>query len=125
MPALQQLESDLTAADGFYAGKLDPDKRNAILRTVMGDRQRLEAKDRARSRSARRQGERVIGEIDRQIASGIPARAEMWVAWSDAVKGTPLLPTFRSGSTKRRKFKRCCGCLSISSWRSFRNARQP
>lgn len=90
MPALQQLESDLTAADGFYAGKLDPDKRNAILRTVMGDRQRLEAKiaHEADRRDAR--AERVIGEIDRQIASGVPASAEMWVAWSDAVKGTPF-----------------------------------
>ena len=32
--------------------------------------------------------EKVIGEIDRQIASGVPATADMWTAWGDKVKGT-------------------------------------
>ena len=32
--------------------------------------------------------EKVIGEIDRQIASGVPATADMWMAWGDKVKGT-------------------------------------
>jgi hypothetical protein len=32
--------------------------------------------------------ERAIAEIDKQIASGIPATAEMWTAWATTVKGT-------------------------------------
>ena len=34
--SLQKLEHDLTAEDGFYAKKLDPEKRNQLLNTVSG-----------------------------------------------------------------------------------------
>ncbi|MGX5880078.1 hypothetical protein MJS38_06380, partial [Burkholderia gladioli] len=40
--ALQQLEHDLTAPDGFYAGKLDANKHNQVLSTVVSNRLSLE-----------------------------------------------------------------------------------
>lgn len=88
MEGLKQLERDLTEADGFYTGKLDTEKRNAVLRTVIGDRMRLE--NRLQHNADRREARagKVIDEIDRQISSGVPATANMWTAWADVVKGT-------------------------------------
>lgn len=86
--ALQQIERDLTEADGFYSNKLDTDKRNAVLRTVIGDRMRLENRLQHDTDRREARAEKVLTEIDRQIASGVPATAEMWIAWGEKVKGT-------------------------------------
>lgn len=86
--ALRQLERDLTEADGFYANKIDTDKRNVVLRTVIGDRTQLENRLQHDADRREARAERVIGEIDRQIATGVPATADMWKGWTDAVKGT-------------------------------------
>lgn len=86
--ALVQLEQDVTQSDGFYAEKLDPDKRNAILRGVAAERSRIESKAQlARDRLDAR-AEKVIEAVDKQISSGIPATAEMWGAWTEQVRGT-------------------------------------
>ncbi|WP_070106319.1 hypothetical protein [Burkholderia plantarii] len=42
LAALQQLEHDLTAPDGFYAGKLDASKHNQVLSSVVSSRLSLE-----------------------------------------------------------------------------------
>lgn len=49
--ALQQIENDLTAADGFYAKKLDPEKRNQLLNTITG--RIFQVKEHAPGRCAR------------------------------------------------------------------------
>ncbi len=83
---LKQLETDLSTDDGFYADKLDPEKRNALLSQVMTRQQTLvDRAERARDRVDAK-AQRVMGQIDRQIASAVPATADMWAAWSDAVK---------------------------------------
>lgn len=84
---LKSLETDLSSSDGFYADKLDPEKRNALLSQVMTRQQTLQ--DRA-ERAADRidaKAQRVLGQIDRQIASAVPATPEMWTAWADSMKG--------------------------------------
>lgn len=84
---LKSLETDLSSSDGFYADKLDPEKRNALLSQVMTRQQTLV--DRA-ERAADRidaKAQRVLGQIDRQIASAVPATPEMWTAWADSMKG--------------------------------------
>jgi hypothetical protein len=92
--ALQALQHDLTAADGYYAGKLDTDKRNAVLRSVLNDKAQLEARlehqaDRREARAAV-----AMNEIGRQISSGVPATAPMWASWADEVKGTSQAEAF-------------------------------
>lgn len=83
---LKQLETDLSTDDGFYADKLDPEKRNALLSQVMTRQQTLvDRAERARDRVDAK-AQRVMGQIDRQIASAVPATADMWASWSDAVK---------------------------------------
>lgn len=96
---LKQLETDLSTDDGFYADKLDPEKRNALLSTVMTRQQTLiDRAERARDRVDAK-AERVMGQIDRQIASAVPATPDMWANWSDAVKDAS--PEIRAEFDKR------------------------
>jgi hypothetical protein len=90
MEALRQLEHDLVAEDGFYTQKLDVAKRNAVLSQVVTNRIQLE--NRMIQQSAKREvkAERALNDIDKQIASGVPATAEMWAGWAETVKGTPI-----------------------------------
>lgn len=93
--ALKTLENDLSASDGYYAMKLDTDKRNAILRSVIGDRMRIENKQQHLAERHEARAEKTIGEIDRQIASGVPASPDMWAEWAGKVKGTAFEGDFR------------------------------
>jgi hypothetical protein len=99
LEAIGQLEKDLTAADGFYAGKLDTDKRNSVLRSVINDRLRIENKIQHNADRMEAAAEKTINEIDRQIASGIPASADMWAAWAGKVKGTAFETDFKQRLT--------------------------
>ncbi|MGH3799428.1 MAG: hypothetical protein ACREPD_04990 [Stenotrophomonas sp.] len=85
---LAKLEHDLADPAGFYADKLDPEKRNALWSQVSNRQQTLIDKaERAQDRLDAK-GNRVIDQIDKQIASGVPAKPDQWASWSDAVKGT-------------------------------------
>lgn len=92
---IEQLERDLTAADGFYAMKLDTDKRNAVLRSVINDRIRIENLMRHDIDRREAKTEKVLGEVDRQIASGIPMTPDMLLTWSAKVKGTAFEGDFK------------------------------
>lgn len=95
LPALQQLQHDLTAADGFYAGRLDTEKRDMVLRTVINDQMILQnrAEHERDKREAKAQG--AIGRIDEQISSGIPATSDMWDAWQRTTQGTSFEDDFK------------------------------
>lgn len=95
MPDLKQLEHDLTDSDGFYAGKLDTDKRNAVLRTVTNDRLILEQRQERLQEKREAAGQRALYQMDTQIASGVPATPAMWSNWQSTVKGTEAAPDFK------------------------------
>lgn len=95
LDGLKTLESELTDASGRYAGKLDTEKRNIVLRAVIGDRMRLENKIQHNADRMEAKAEKTIGEIDRQISSGVPASPEMWADWAGKVKGTAFEADFR------------------------------
>ncbi len=86
--ALQALEQELSDPKGFYADKLDADKRNSLLRGVITDRTQIE--NRMQHAADRRESaaERTITAVDRQISSGLPATSEMWNGWMESVRGT-------------------------------------
>jgi len=91
---LDQIAADLGGAKGFYADKLDANKRNAILSQVLNRKQLLldraaHAQDRADAAGAR-----VINQMDEQIASGVPATPEMFADWADKTKGTASAADF-------------------------------
>lgn len=86
--SLDALAHNLTDANGAYVDKLDTDKRNAILGTVLSRKQLLaDRQDRLQDRRDAA-GVRTVSQIDQQIASGVPASADQWAKWGDAVKGT-------------------------------------
>ncbi len=96
MEALQGLEHDLTDKDGFYAGKLDTDKRNAILRGVINDQLLLQNRLDHQQDKREAQAGRAIAQIDEQISSGIPATPAMWDDWQSKIKGTSYEPDFEA-----------------------------
>ncbi|MPS36028.1 MAG: hypothetical protein E2593_12130 [Stenotrophomonas sp.] len=79
---LKQLEHDLSAGDGYYADKLDPEKRNALLSQVMIRQQSLQDRAERAADRADAKAQRVLDQIDRQIASGVPGTPEMWTSWA-------------------------------------------
>ncbi len=89
------LEHDLTASNGFYAGKLDTDKRNAVLRSVINDRLVIENRLEREHDKREAKAERTLGLIDQQIASGVPATANMWATWDSLTKGTAVADEFK------------------------------
>lgn len=92
---LKALENDLKADDGFYATRLDPDKRAILLGSVAAHRVAFENRiqhfaDRIEARS-----DIVISKIDQQIASGVPATPEMWADWEKRTRGTSNQEAFQ------------------------------
>lgn len=105
IPALKQLEHDLIASDGFYAEKMDTEKRNAVLSQVISHRQMLE--NRLQSLGDRREAraERAAAQIEKQISSGVPATADMWTDWGDTIKGTSLETQFKDLQASEREIQ--------------------
>lgn len=95
LASIKALEHDLTAADGFYAGKLDTDKRNSVLRQVINDRMQIEYRAQHEADKREALAERTLFKIDQQIASGVPATAAMWDSWDRIVKGTSAESEFK------------------------------
>lgn len=75
--ALRQLQTDLTAEDGAYFGKLDSEKRNVLGARVGNRIDLLEAKAEAKADKTVAIATRTLDEIDRQNVTGIPATLEM------------------------------------------------
>lgn len=96
MPDLKQLAHDLTDSDGFYAGKLDTEKRNAVLRTVTNDQLILENREERLREKREAAGQRALLQMAQQTASGIPATAAQWSVWQQTVKGTESAPEYQA-----------------------------
>lgn len=85
---LQQIEHDLTAADGFYAGKLDPEKRNQLLNTVTGRIYQVKAHQQQQSLMREVKAERVLAQMDKQASLGVPPTVADQQRWRSALAGT-------------------------------------
>lgn len=92
---LNQLEHDLTAADGFYADKLDTDKRNAILSQVTVAKGRIEAKTQHDADKREAAAGRAVTAMQAQASTGVPPPIDALTKWSDQVKGTSYEDEFR------------------------------
>lgn len=95
MPALQQLQHDLTAQDGFYAGRLDTDKRNMVLRSVENDQIILQNRIEHEQDKREAKAQSAVGRMDEQISSGIPATPDMWDNWDRQTRGTSFADDFK------------------------------
>ncbi|MGH8381744.1 hypothetical protein [Pseudomonas sp.] len=85
---LQQIEHDLTSADGFYAKKLDPEKRNQLLNTVTGRIYQVKEHQQRQAEMREMKAERVLAQMDRQAATGIPPTPADQQRWKAALSGT-------------------------------------
>lgn len=95
LPALQDLQHDLTDQDGFYAGKLDTDKRNILLRGVTNDQIVLQNRMEHEQDKRESKAQAAMRQIDEQISSGIPATPTMWQQWDGLTRGTTVAPDFQ------------------------------
>lgn len=95
MPALHRLQHDLTAADGFYAGKLDTDKRNGVLNQVLNHQSTLQNRMDHEADKREAKAERWIGQADTQIASAVPMTPAMWENGERLTKGTAVEEDFK------------------------------
>ena len=93
--ALQTLKRDLTAEDGFYAARLDTEKRNALLSQIETAEARHEARIRAEADKREAAGKRVIEQVEQQLASGLPPPVEQVLVWQQTVKGTAYEDQFK------------------------------
>lgn len=85
---LQKIEHDLTAADGFYAGKLDPEKRNQLLNTVTGRIYQVKEHNARQAEMREMKAMRVLDQMDRQAATGIPPSVAEQQRWKSSLAGT-------------------------------------
>ncbi|MGX6570432.1 hypothetical protein [Cupriavidus necator] len=96
MESLTQLRHDLTAADGFYADKLDSGKRTQVLNAVEGriyqlDERQARAQDRRDAKA-----NRALDEMDKQAASGEPPTLADQERWRAMTLGTPAEAEYQS-----------------------------
>lgn len=100
---LDRLKTQLTNADGFYADKLDPEKRTALIKSIDGRIDQLNNRaDRAADKREAAAG-RAIEQMDKQVASGIPGTAQQWLAWNEQVKGTAYEAEFKDRVNDERE----------------------
>lgn len=103
---LQTLEKELSDANGYYAGRLDTEKRNVLMSSVISHRMRLESKIQLTADRREASAERTIAKIDQQIASGVPATPDMWVQWEKETLGTTQAEAFRDRIRSEEEIQR-------------------
>lgn len=97
---LQQIEHDLTSADGFYASKLDPEKRNQLLNTVTGRIYQVKEHQQRQAEMREVRAERILNQMDRQAATGIPPTPADQQRWRTALSGTSAAGEYNTRITE-------------------------
>ncbi|WP_065760233.1 hypothetical protein [Pseudomonas defluvii] len=93
---LQQIEHDLTAEDGFYAKKLDPEKRNKLLNTVTGRIYQVKEHNQRQAEMREMKAERILTQMDRQAATGIPPSPAEQQRWQAGLSGTSAAGEYKT-----------------------------
>lgn len=93
---LRQIENDLTAADGFYAKKLDPEKRNQLLNTVTGRIFQVQEQHQRKAEMRELAGMRTLDQMDKQAASGLPPTPADQQRWAASLSGTSMAPEYKT-----------------------------
>lgn len=94
--SLKQVEHDLTAKDGFYAQKLDPEKRNQLLNTVTGRIFQVQEHQQRQSEMREMKAERILTQMDRQAATGVPPTPADQQRWKASLSGTSAASEFNT-----------------------------
>ncbi|PTS83994.1 hypothetical protein DBR00_11470 [Pseudomonas sp. HMWF032] len=96
LQTLKQIENDLTAEDGFYAKKLDPEKRNQLLNTVTGRIFQVQEHQQRQGEMREMKAMRALDQMDKQAASGLPPTPADQQRWQATLSGTSLAPEYNT-----------------------------
>lgn len=96
LASLQKVEHDLTAEDGFYAKKLDPEKRNQLLNTVSGRIFQVREHQQRQAEMREMKAERVLTQMDQQAATGVPPPPALQQRWKSVLSGTSVAGEFNT-----------------------------
>ncbi|TWC50116.1 hypothetical protein FBY04_1209 [Pseudomonas sp. SJZ080] len=94
--SLQKVEHDLTAEDGFYAKKLDPEKRTQLLNTVSGRIFQVKEHQQRQAEMREMKAERILTQMDRQAATGVPPTPADQQRWKAGLSGTSAAGEFNA-----------------------------
>lgn len=92
--SLQQVQHDLTADDGFYAGKLDANRRTQMLATVSGRITQVQEHNERQGEIRENRAERALLQMDQQAATGIPPDPASLQRWQSTTAGTSVAGEF-------------------------------
>ncbi|KVF08990.1 hypothetical protein WJ04_09170 [Burkholderia vietnamiensis] len=90
LTALTQLEKDLTSPDGYYAGKLDANKRNQVLSTVVSNRLALENQMNSEQQAREREAVTAFNQGTDLMTQGKRFSPEYVQQLTSATRGTTL-----------------------------------
>jgi hypothetical protein len=93
--AMEGMLHDLTAKDGFYVDKLDPDKRVAMTAAVNTQIDRIKTSARVEADKREKIAEGVVKDAVEQAVSGLPPTPDTLASWAVAVKGTTHEEAFK------------------------------
>lgn len=93
---LKGVQHDLTAEDGFYAGKLDPEKRNQLLNTITGRIYQVQEHNERQAEIRETRAERILTQMDRQAATGVPPTPADQQRWRAGLQGTSVAGEFNT-----------------------------
>ena len=96
LASLQKVEHDLTAEDGYYSQKLDPEKRTALMNTVTGRIYQVQEHNARQAEMREMKAERALTQMDRQAASGVPPTPADQARWKATVSGTSAAGEFNT-----------------------------
>ncbi|URW83889.1 hypothetical protein NBV64_05920 [Alcaligenes sp. DN25] len=84
------------AVNGFrWISRLDSDRIQQLRTRAQTQADRIDNKARIEQDKADARGQRAIGEIDRQISTGVPATADDMLRWACMVAGTDYEQSYR------------------------------
>ncbi|HWU35466.1 MAG TPA: hypothetical protein VN023_09560 [Methylovorus sp.] len=100
---LDRLKGELTKQDGFYADKLDPERRTSLIKSIDGRIEQLDTRAQHLADKREAKAQKALEEIDKQVSSTVPATADQWLQWSETIKGTPYEKDFKERVNDERE----------------------
>lgn len=93
LPLDKRIET-LTNPKGTLAEAIRGDRRGALLDRAREEKRILEVREQALQDRLEAKGQRALGQLEQQIASGVPVSDELNRRWASAVKGTDVESEF-------------------------------
>lgn len=104
-----RIDQDPAGARAYYERHRDDIAGSAhagVERAINAAFERRAARQEALASRREAKADRALAAMDRQISAGVPATAEMWSAWGEAVRGTAAAAEFQSRQDSERDIQK-------------------